>query len=165
MDNYKNIEEMNLRISKKVARTYPAVSKEKYVLLFENVFGEFCANILQKNPKEAQDNLAALLNIMNALCIRITLKNYNYDSERLKYYLMTVKDEYASSQEILNNFTDFCLRFWETEDRKMHFDLGLYKAIDFVFTAIFAYAAKFLDGSLALCYTANELAERGVEIL
>jgi len=78
---------------------------------------------------------------------------------------MTVKDEYASSQEILNNFTNFCFCFWEGEGRKMHFGLGFYKAIASVFTAIFAYAVKFLDGSSALCYTANKLAERGVEIL
>lgn len=159
MDNYKDIEEMNLKISKKVAQTYPAVSKEKYVLLFENVFGAFCANILQKNKKEAQDNLAGLLNIVNALYIRVTLKNYNYDSEQLERYLMTVKDEYAASQEILDNFTDFRLRFQES------FDSGFYKAINFVLTAIFAYAIKFSDGCLALCYTANKLAERGVEIL
>lgn len=165
MDNYKDIEEMNLKISKKVAQTYPAASKEKYVLLFESVFGEFCANLLKRNRIEAQENLAGLLNIVNALYIRITLKNYKYDSEQLKYYLMTVKDEYAVSQEILGNFADFRLRFWESKGEKMHFDLGLYKAISFVFTAIFAYAIKFLDGSLALCYTANKLAERGVEIL
>ncbi|ABD48935.1 unknown [Streptococcus phage M102AD] len=159
MDNYKDIEEMNLKVSKKVAQTYPVVSKEKYVLLFENVFGAFCANILQKNKIEAQDNLAGLLNIMNALYIRITLRNYNYDSEQLERYLMTVKDEYAVSQEILDNFTDFRLHLQEP------FVSGFYKAINFVLTTIFAYAIKFSDGYLALCYAANELAERGVEIL
>lgn len=165
MDNYKNIEEMNLRVSKTLACFYPLGNKKKYVLLFESVFGELCSSVLEKDKKRTQEKMAGLLNIVNALCIRVTTKSYNYDGEQLSYYLATSTDEYETLQEILECFLGFCRHFWGVENGRMCFDLAFYKSANFIFSEIFAFSERFLDGSLALCYTAEKLAERGVGIL
>ena len=150
----------NLELSKKVAQNCPILNKENFILLFYKNFGGLCNSILKSDRKSAQRELSKLLIILNALHIIVTTENYKYDYRELKYYSRASRDNYHYIEEILEFFIDFCGHFLENEDKKMRSDLGFYKSATFVFTAIFAYAEYFLDGSLALCYEAKKTIEK-----
>lgn len=162
MGDWKSIKDANLEVSRVVAKTYPVADEKKYALFFESVFGEFCMSILKRNEKEIKEKLADLLKINNALYIRVTGNNYSFIEEKLDSCLATASDEYEASQEILVRFIDFYNHITKDEDEKMHLDPKNSKKANFVFSAIFGFSEKFLDGSLALCLEAKELAEREI---
>lgn len=159
-NNCKNVEEMNSKVFESINRYYPFASKKEYALFFYEKFGELCKARLKQNKRRQEKKLAELLIIMNAFYLRFTSKEYTLDSKQLEFYLKTSIDEFGSVQEILECFSNFCSRFWQGEDKKVHFDLAFNKTASFVYMSIFAYAEKFLNGSLALCFEARNKSEK-----
>ena len=159
-NNSKNVEEMNSKVFELINRYYPPVSKKEYALFFYEKFGELCEACLRQNKRRQQKKLAELLIIMNAFYLRLTSMKYIFDSKQLELHLKINIGEFSSVQEILECFNDFCSRFWQGEDEKIHFDLAFNKTVSFVYTSIFAYAEKFLNGSLALCFEARNKSEK-----